>query len=304
VFSKVKYKSSHHTMILNNPATFLSINPSSFGKLSSTSFRMTTAAINAMKSLSVSTNLMHFPAKTSSKLALPQTQQISRHSLHKNVLNFHLSTPRNNRISTYSVPNPPRAVASQSYDALTEPNKKIFHGKCFVVDDNIDTDQIIPAEYLTLVPSKPDEYEKLGSYAMIGLNAKYGRFIEDDQIKTQYPIVIAGANFGCGSSREHAPVALGAAGVKAVVAEYYARIFFRNSVATGEIYPLESECRVCDECKTGDIVTVEIEGNKLINHTTGKEYVLKPIGDAGPVIDAGGIFEYARRTGMIAAPSS
>lgn len=261
-------------------------------------------AIITVKSSSVSTNLMHFLAKTSSKLAPLRSQQVSLHSLHKSAINLQFSSPRNNRISTYSVPNTPRAVASQSYEAPTEPNNKIFHGKCFVVDDNIDTDQIIPAEYLTLVPSKPDEYEKLGSYAMIGLPTRYGRFIEDGQTKTQYSIVIAGANFGCGSSREHAPVALGAAGVKAVVAEYYARIFFRNSVATGEIYPLESECRVCDECKTGDIVTVEIEGNKLINHTTGKEYVLKPIGDAGPVIDAGGIFEYARKTGMISAPSS
>lgn len=265
---------------------------------------MAMAALNAMQSSLVRTNSMHFSAKTSSKLALIRTHRFFLHSLHKNALNLHLFTPRKNIISTYSELNPPRAVASQSYDAPTEPNKKIFHGKCFVLDDNIDTDQIIPAEYLTLVPSKPDEYEKLGSYAMVGLPARYGRFMEDGQTKTQYPIVIAGANFGCGSSREHAPVALGAAGVKAVVAEYYARIFFRNSVATGEIYPLETECRVCDECKTGDIVTVEIEGNKLINHTTGKEYVLKPIGDAGPVIDAGGIFEYARKTGMIAAPSS
>jgi len=274
------------------------------GALVSLAQTMTMACINVTRSASVSTNLMHFTAKTSSKLALIQTQQISLHSLHKNTLNLHLSATRKNRISTYSVPNPPRAVASQSYGAPTEPNNNYFHGKCFVVDDNIDTDQIIPTEYLTLVPSIPEEYEKLGSYAMIGLPDRYGRFIEDGQTKTQYSIVIAGANFGCGSSREHAPVALGAAGVKAVVAESYARIFFRNSVATGEIYPLESECRVCDECKTGDIVTVEIEGNKFINHTTGKEDVLKPIGDAGPVIDVGGIFEYARKTGMIAAPSS
>lgn len=123
--------------------------------------------------------------------------------------------------------------------------------------------------------------------------------MEPDQYKSNYTIVIGGDNFGCGSSREHAPVALGAAGVAAVVAESYARIFFRNSVATGEIYPLESEGRLCDECKTGDVVTIELRDNKLINHTSGKEYKLKPIGDAGPVIEAGGIFAYARSTGMI-----
>lgn len=175
-----------------------------------------------------------------------------------------------------------------------------FHGLCYVVGDNIDTDQIIPAEYLTLVPSNPDEYEKLGSYALIGLPSTYeSRFVEPGATKTKYSIVIGGDNFGCGSSREHAPVALGAAGVAAVVAESYARIFFRNSVATGEIYPLESEGRLCEECTTGDVVTIELGESKLINHTTGKEYKLKPIGDAGPVIEAGGIFAYARKAGMI-----
>lgn len=118
-------------------------------------------------------------------------------------------------------------------------------------------------------------------------------------MKTKYSIVIGGDNFGCGSSREHAPVALGAAGVAVVVAESYARIFFRNSVATGEIYPLESEVRICEECKTGDVVTIELAEGRLINHTTGKEYKLKPIGDAGPVIEAGGIFAYARKMRMI-----
>lgn len=175
-----------------------------------------------------------------------------------------------------------------------------FHGTCYVVGDNIDTDQIIPAEYLTLVPSNPDEYAKLGSYALIGLPDTYPtRFVDPGELKSKFSIVIAGDNFGCGSSREHAPVALGASGVVAVVAESYARIFFRNSVATGEVYPLESEVRVCEECKTGDVVTIELEESKLINHTTGKEYKLKPIGDAGPVIEAGGIFAYARKTGMI-----
>ncbi|GLT35107.1 hypothetical protein SLA2020_095860 [Shorea laevis] len=203
-----------------------------------------------------------------------------------------ISTPRVTAVTL-------RATAPSSASAATATS---FHGLCYVVGDNIDTDQIIPAEYLTLVPSNPAEYEKLGSYALIGLPASYTtRFIEPNELKTKYSIIIAGANFGCGSSREHAPVALGAAGTKAVVAESYARIFFRNSVATGEVYPIESEVRVCEECKTGDVLTVELEegGSRLVNHTTGKEYKLKPIGDAGPVIEAGGIFAYARKTGMI-----
>ncbi|KAF4374726.1 hypothetical protein F8388_020247 [Cannabis sativa] len=179
----------------------------------------------------------------------------------------------------------PRA-ASQSSSSSN--NATSFHGLCYVVGDNIDTDQIIPAEYLTLVPSKPAEYEKLGSYALIGLPASYeARFVEPGETKSKYSIVIGGANFGCGSSREHAPVALGAAGTTAVVAESYARIFFRNSVATGEVYPLESEVRICEECRTGDVITIELGESRLINHTTGKDYTLKPIGDAGPVIEAG-----------------
>ncbi|GJY28529.1 3-isopropylmalate dehydratase small subunit 3-like protein [Tanacetum coccineum] len=127
------------------------------------------------------------------------------------------------------------------------------------------------------------------------------RFVEPGEYKTKYSIIIVGDNFGCGSSREHAPVALSAAGASAVVTESYARIFFRNLVATGGIYPLESEVRICDECKTGDVVTIELENGLLINHTSGKEYKLKSIGDAGPVIEAGGIFAYARKSGMIPA---
>ncbi|KAL1189769.1 3-isopropylmalate dehydratase small subunit 3 [Cardamine amara subsp. amara] len=200
-----------------------------------------------------------------------------------------------------------RAAASSSNSGDSQA-RETFHGLCYVVKDNIDTDQIIPAEYGTLVPSIPEDREKLGSFAMIGLSSFYSdRFVEQGEMKSKYSVIIGGDNFGCGSSREHAPVCLGAAGAKAVVAESYARIFFRNCVATGEIFPLESEVRICDECKTGDVVTIEPKedgSSLLINHTTRKEYKLKPIGDAGPVIDAGGIFAYARKAGMIPSASS
>src|SRR5262245_19838959 len=112
--------------------------------------------------------------------------------------------------------------------------QSVFSGPVYVVQDNIDTDQIIPAQYLTLVPTIAEEYEKLGSYALIGLpdHLYPTRFVAEGQTKTEYKIVIAGRNFGCGSSREHAPIAMGAAGVEAVIADSYARIFFRNCVAT------------------------------------------------------------------------
>ncbi|GKD53243.1 3-isopropylmalate dehydratase small subunit 3-like protein, partial [Tanacetum coccineum] len=190
----------------------------------------------------------------------PTTTTFSTTTNHRNNLSTPISVTFTNKPSfktlvshTKNVNTNRRATitSSSSTDSVSSHSATSFHGTCYVVRDNIDTDQIIPAEYLTLVPSKPDEYKKLGSYALIGLPASYEtRFVEPNEYKTKYSIIIAGDNFGCGSSREHAPVALGAAGVAAVVAESYARIFFRNSVATGEIYPLESEVRICDECKT------------------------------------------------------
>ena len=123
-------------------------------------------------------------------------------------------------------------------------------------------------------------------------------------MKTEYPVMIAGDNFGCGSSREHAPISMGAAGTQCVIAESYARIFFRNCVSTGELYPVETPKRLIDligedEIKTGMEVIVDMENNVLTVKDTGKTYDLMGLGDAAPVIDAGGIFEYARSTGMI-----
>ena len=170
----------------------------------------------------------------------------------------------------------------------------------YVCADNIDTDQIIPAQYLTLVPTIAEEYEKLGSYALIGLpDDRYPtRFVNEGELKSRFKIVIAGRNFGCGSSREHAPIAMGAAGVEAVVAESFARIFFRNCVATGELYPYDANERLCDVLRTGDIATLDFDHDTLSAH--GKTYSLKPLGEVRPVIDAGGIFNYARKSGMIA----
>ena len=171
----------------------------------------------------------------------------------------------------------------------------------YVCADNIDTDQIIPAQYLTLVPTIAEEYEKLGSYALIGLpDLLYPtRFVQEGETKTIYKIVVAGRNFGCGSSREHAPIDMGAAGVEAVIADSFARIFFRNCVATGELYPYDANERLADIVKTGDIATLDF-GNDTLT-VGGKTYQLKPLGEVRPVIDAGGIFNSARQTGMIAA---
>lgn len=179
--------------------------------------------------------------------------------------------------------------------------KSVFKGPVYVVRDNIDTDQIISAQYLNLIPTIPDEYEKLGSYALAGLpDSLYPqRFVKAGSVDSEYPIVIAGRNFGCGSSREHAPIALGSAGCHAVVAESFARIFFRNSIATGELYPCECTDRLCDELKTGDVATVDLEKETITVQATGKVHFLKPLGDVKPVVDAGGLFNYARKQGMM-----
>jgi 3-isopropylmalate/(R)-2-methylmalate dehydratase small subunit len=113
--------------------------------------------------------------------------------------------------------------------------------------------------------------------------------------------VVGGRNFGCGSSREHAPIALGAAGCKVVLAQSFARIFFRNSVATGELYPCECVDRLCELLQTGEVVTVDLDATTVKAAKTGKVYKFKPLGDVRPVVDAGGLFNYARQTGMIGA---
>ncbi len=181
--------------------------------------------------------------------------------------------------------------------------QSVFTGPVYVVRDNIDTDQIIPAQYLNLIPTIAEEYDKLGSYAMCGLpESLYAtRYVKEGKVDSDYPILVAGRNFGCGSSREHAPIALGSADCKLVLAESFARIFFRNCVATGELYPCECPERLCDLLKTGDVVTVDLDAATVTVVATGKVYSFKPLGDVRPVVDAGGLFNFARSSGMIAA---
>ncbi|OGV47787.1 MAG: 3-isopropylmalate dehydratase [Lentisphaerae bacterium GWF2_52_8] len=176
----------------------------------------------------------------------------------------------------------------------------IIKGKVFVLGDNIDTDQIIPAQYLNLVPTIPAEYKKLGSYALCGLPESHTTaYVEKGKEETEFPIIIGGTNFGCGSSREHAPISLGAAGCKAVIAMSFARIFFRNCIATGELYPIEAETQLNASLKTGEEVELDIKELTLKRLSTGEIFRLKNLGGVKDVIDSGGIFNYARKSGMI-----
>src|ERR1700680_3403140 len=149
--------------------------------------------------------------------------------------------------------------------------QKTITGKAYVLGDNVDTDQIIPAHYLTFDPAKPDEYRMFGKFALSGVPAAQGGLPKGhvpfhgpaDEFVSPYKIVVGGKNFGCGSSREHAPIALNAAGCDAVIAESFARIFFRNCVATGELYPYDASERLCEKIKTGDIATLDLDADTL-----------------------------------------
>jgi 3-isopropylmalate/(R)-2-methylmalate dehydratase small subunit len=183
--------------------------------------------------------------------------------------------------------------------ALAKISRVRGRGVC-VPGDDIDTDRIIPARYLKCVT-----FDGLGAHAFCDERFDAdGRSLGhplDDPRHRGASILVSGRNFGCGSSREHAPIALGSAGCKVVLAASFARIFFRNSVATGELYPSETVDRLCDVLKTGDVVTVDLDAGTVTVKATGKAYKLKPLGEVRPVVDAGGLFNYARKTGMIPA---
>ena len=183
--------------------------------------------------------------------------------------------------------------------AIGNRKSKIIRSLVYVLGDNIDTDQIIPARHLNLVPTIPAEYRKLGALALSGLPADYPPFIRSGAAQAEYGIIVAGRNFGCGSSREHAPIALGAAGIRAIVAESYARIFFRNAVATGELYPCETAANLRDIFQTGDEAEIRLDRQELVYVKSGKVFKLKSLGAVMPVVSAGGLFAYARKTGMI-----
>jgi 3-isopropylmalate/(R)-2-methylmalate dehydratase small subunit len=182
----------------------------------------------------------------------------------------------------------------------------IIRGKAYVVGDAIDTDQIIPAEHLVYSLTVPEERRMYGRFALSGVPAE-GQglpagntpFSAPDAFESEYRIIVAGSNFGCGSSREHAPFALREAGCRAVVAESYARIFYRNSVDGGFVVPFETRVRLVDAIETGHELEIDVAMGTLANLTTGEQYALEPLGDVADILRAGNVFEYARQAGLI-----
>jgi len=184
--------------------------------------------------------------------------------------------------------------------------QSVITGKAYVLGNNIDTDQIIPAQYLSFNPSLPEERKFFGMYAMSsvpegqrGLPQGNIPFVRENEFKSDFRIVIGGKNFGSGSSREHAPLALAEAGVQCVIAEFYARIFFRNSVNGGYLIPFESVEPLSDKIHTGDELEVRLDERIVINKTRKQTHKLKPLGDVLPIIEAGGVFAYAKQAGML-----
>jgi len=157
-----------------------------------------------------------------------------------------------------------------------------LQGKVWKFGDNVDTDLIIAARYLNT--SEPSE---LAKHVMEDADPEFVNKM------TPGDIIVAGENFGCGSSREHAPIALKAAGVAAVIAPSFARIFYRNAFNMG--LPI-FELKEADEIQEGDEVRVDMDKGEIINLTQNKTYKFVPIPEfMQKLVDAGGLINFAKQ---------
>ena len=150
--------------------------------------------------------------------------------------------------------------------------------------DNIDTDVIIPGTYL-----KIHDYNELATHAMEGLDPDFPSKVKDGDF------IVAGKNFGCGSSREHAPIALSTCGIKAVIATSFARIFYRNSVDGAFLLPIEIDDETYQKISNSDQLEINIESNEIKNITKNETYSMKPFSEIiAKIISAGGLFKYKK----------
>ncbi len=148
--------------------------------------------------------------------------------------------------------------------------------------DNIDTDVIIPGTYL-----KIHDYAELATHAMEGLDPDFHKKVKEGDF------ILAGKNFGCGSSREHAPIALAHSGIKAILALSFARIFYRNAVDGAFLLPIEINEDAYKDISNGDELEINIDNNEIKNLTKNKNYQMKPFSEIiGKIIAAGGLFKF------------
>jgi len=160
--------------------------------------------------------------------------------------------------------------------------KTIVKGAVWIYKDDVDTDVIIPARYLNT--SDPKE---LASHCMEDIDKNFAQNVK------QGDIILAGENFGCGSSREHAPIAIKESGISVVIAKTFARIFFRNAINIG--LPILENDKIADESSKGDEIEVNFETGIVKNLTTGKEYqCAKYPPEIMNLIEQGGLINYTK----------
>ena len=158
--------------------------------------------------------------------------------------------------------------------------------KVYKYGDNVDTDVIIPARYL----NAPDE-KSLASHCMEDIDASFASTVEPGDI------IVAGANFGCGSSREHAPLAIKASGVKCVIAPSFARIFYRNAINIG--FPILECPEAAAAIQPGDKVTVDFQTGVITDETQGKTFQAAPFPPfINGIIESGGLLKSLKARGV------
>jgi len=158
----------------------------------------------------------------------------------------------------------------------------ILEGRVWRYGDNVDTDVIIPARYLNSADPK-----ELATHCMEDIDPTFAGKVKVGDI------IVAGRNFGCGSSREHAPVAIKASGVPCVIADSFARIFYRNAINIG--LPLIELGEAVAEIHNGDAVQIDLDTGIVKNVTTGKSYQVQPLPDfIQEIASAGGLINYVK----------
>ena len=159
----------------------------------------------------------------------------------------------------------------------------IIEGRAFVYGDNVDTDVIIPARYCTSY-----DMNELGKHCLEDLDPDFVKKVKPDDI------IVAGHNFGCGSSRENAPLAIKGAGVSCVIARSFSRIFYRNAINTA--LPILEIPEGLEEIQNGDILRVDFKHGTVINHRTKNTYRSIPFPEEiRDIINAGGMVEYIKQ---------
>lgn len=156
-------------------------------------------------------------------------------------------------------------------------------GRCWKFGDNISTDHIIAGKYL--ITSDP---KALAIHCLEDTRPEFPKAVKLGDL------VVAGENFGCGSSREHAPIALKGCGIKGVIASSFARIFFRNAINIG--LPIFESKEAASDIQEGDEVDVDMKSGKIINHTKGKSYNFEPFPpEILEILEAGGLMQFVRK---------